>query len=76
VLGTRREATVLRRVYASLPSIGFSEAVLVPAAPRFSVLRVKDVGWCDLGSPGRVAQAARRRGHEPPWCGEASSLTA
>jgi len=50
--------------------------VLVPAADRFSVMRVKDVGWCDLGSPRRVAESARRRGHELPWSGEAPPLTA
>lgn len=75
-LGTSREAAVMDRAYASLPTIGFSERVLVPAADRFSVLRVKDVGWCDLGSPRRVAESARRRGHEPPWAAEGASLSA
>jgi mannose-1-phosphate guanylyltransferase len=76
VLGRSGEASALERAYASLATTGFSERVLAPAASRFSVLRVKDVGWCDLGSPRRVAESARRRGHEPPWSGEAPPLSA
>jgi mannose-1-phosphate guanylyltransferase len=75
-LGTSREATVLERAYASLPSVGFSERVLTPQAHRFSVMRVKDVGWCDLGNPRRAVESALRRGHEPPWRAAAASLTA
>jgi hypothetical protein len=37
---------------------------------------VKDVGWNDLGDPRRAAEAARRRGDEPPWQAEATSLSA
>ena len=76
VLGTSREAAALERAYAPLATIGFSERVLAPAASRFSVIRVKDVGWCDLGSPRRVVESARRRGHELPWSGDVASLTA
>ena len=75
-LGTSREAAALERVYRSLPTLGFSERVLTPLAERFSVMRVKDVGWCDLGNPRRVVETARRRGHEPPWRFEAASMTA
>ena len=75
-LGTSRESTVLERAYATLPTVGFSERVLTPLAHRFSVMRVKDVGWCDLGNPRRAVESALRRGHEPPWRGEAASMTA
>jgi mannose-1-phosphate guanylyltransferase len=71
-LGTSREADALERAYAALPDLGFSERVLTPLADRFSVMRVKDVGWCDLGNPRRVIESARRRGQEPPWPAEAS----
>ncbi len=74
-LGTPRQAVALERAYAAVPSLGFSERVLMPLADRFSVMRVKDVGWSDLGNPRRVIESARRRGHEPPWLAEAS-LTA
>jgi len=60
-LGTPAEAVALDRAYASLPPIGFSERVLARAPGRFSVLRVKDVGWNDLGTPRRAAESARRR---------------
>jgi mannose-1-phosphate guanylyltransferase len=66
-LGRPAEAKRLERAYASLPVIGFSERVLSPMAHRFSVMRVKDVGWCDLGNPRRVSESARRRGDDPPW---------
>jgi mannose-1-phosphate guanylyltransferase len=65
-LGTGTETPALERAYATLPVIGFSERVLARRADRFAVMRVKDVGWCDLGNPRRVAESARRRGHEPP----------
>jgi mannose-1-phosphate guanylyltransferase/mannose-1-phosphate guanylyltransferase/mannose-6-phosphate isomerase len=75
-LGTEAEAATLERAYAALSTIGFSERVLSRVVNRFSVMRVKDVGWCDLGSPRRAAEAARRRGYEPPWYGGATSLSA
>jgi len=58
------------------PTIGFSEGVVTRVPDRLSVMRVKDVGWCDLGNPKRVVESARRRGHAPSWLAEAASLTA
>jgi mannose-1-phosphate guanylyltransferase len=66
-LGTSTEAAVLDRAYEPLPTIGFSERVPARAPGRFSVMRVKDVGWCDLGDPRRAAESARRRGFDPSW---------
>ena len=75
-LGRPAEMATLARAYAALPVVGFSERVLVPMAHRFSVMRVKDVGWCDLGNPRRVVESARRRGDDPPWHTGAVPLTA
>ena len=75
-LGTRTEEMALARAYATLPTIGFSEGVVTRVPDRLSVMRVKDVGWCDLGNPKRVVESARRRGHAPSWLAEAASLTA
>jgi mannose-1-phosphate guanylyltransferase len=75
-LGTRSEAIALERAYSTLPTVGFSDTVLARATDRLSVMRVKDVGWCDLGNPRRVAESARRRGHAAPWLAEAASLSA
>jgi mannose-1-phosphate guanylyltransferase len=66
-LGTSAEAAVLESAYEPLPTIGFSERVLAREPGRFSVMRVKDVGWCDLGNPRRAVESARRRGVDPPW---------
>jgi mannose-1-phosphate guanylyltransferase len=75
-LGSPAEDVVLARAYATLPSIGFSEGVLARLPERFSVMRVKDVGWSDLGNPKRAVESARRRGHAPSWLAEAASLSA
>ena len=66
-LGTEAEARAVRRAYAVTPALGFSEGVLARAPERLAVMRVKDVGWCDVGSPRRAAESARRRGHAPAW---------
>jgi mannose-1-phosphate guanylyltransferase len=75
-LGTPRAGDRLERAYASLPSVGFSERVLTPLADRFSVMRVKDVGWCDLGNPRRVVESARRRGRDLSRHAASEPLTA
>lgn len=75
-LGTPAEDAQLTRAYATLPTIGFSEGVLARFPDRLSVLRVKDVGWSDLGNPKRAVESARRRGHAPSWLAEAASLSA
>ena len=66
-LGTAREAEVAERVYASLPDLNFSERVLVPAAERLGVMRVKGVEWSDWGNAGRVLATLRRTGWRPAW---------
>ena len=66
-LGSPREAAVADRVYATLPEVNFSERVLVPAADRLGVVRVKGVEWSDWGNADRVFTTIRRAGLRPPW---------
>jgi hypothetical protein len=66
-IGTPREAHVADRVYAALPSINFSERVLVPGASRLGTVRVKGVEWSDLGNAERVYATIRRMGGRPRW---------
>jgi mannose-1-phosphate guanylyltransferase len=65
--GTRREDAVAERVYAGLPDLNFSERVLVPAADRLGVVRVKGVQWSDWGNPERVFATIHRTGWRPRW---------
>ena len=66
-LGTSREAGAADLVYAALPAVNFSERVLVPAADRLGVVRVKGVEWSDWGNADRVFTTIRRSGLRPPW---------
>jgi mannose-1-phosphate guanylyltransferase len=61
-VGSAREATVAEQVYAGIPELNFSEQVLVPAAGRIGVARVKGVDWSDLGNPKRVLATISRHG--------------
>lgn len=66
-LGTPREAAAARRVYARLPALCFSRAVLTPSATHLGTMRVKGVTWCDWGSPARVLATLRRSPCPPAW---------
>ncbi|MGA9406733.1 MAG: sugar phosphate nucleotidyltransferase [Bacteroidota bacterium] len=56
------ESSTVKEVYAALPSIDFSAAILEHDAHGLAVLRVKDVYWNDWGSPERVrADIARMK---------------
>ena len=50
-----------------LPELNFSERVLVPAADRLGVVRIKGVEWSDWGNPERVFATLRRTGWHPRW---------
>jgi mannose-1-phosphate guanylyltransferase len=65
--GSSREEAVAERVYARLPDVNFSERVLVPAADRLGVVRVKGVEWSDWGNADRVFATIRRTGWRPRW---------
>jgi mannose-1-phosphate guanylyltransferase len=58
-----REGEVVEEVYATLPSVDFSNAILQHDPRGLAVLRVHDVYWNDWGSGGRIeADLARLRG--------------
>jgi len=49
-----REEEVVEEVYATLPSVDFSNAILQHDPRGLAVLRVHDVYWNDWGSGGRI----------------------
>jgi mannose-1-phosphate guanylyltransferase len=65
--GSQQEDAVAERVYASLPEVNFSQRVLVPAADRLGVVRVKGVEWSDWGNAERVFATIKRTGWRPRW---------
>jgi mannose-1-phosphate guanylyltransferase len=56
VLGAPHELQVLQEVYAILPVVNFSRAILAQSAPCLGVLPVHGIHWSDWGSPARVLQ--------------------
>ncbi len=48
------EAATVKEVYATLPSVDFSAAILEHDAHGLAVLRVRDVYWSDWGNPERI----------------------
>lgn len=52
-LGSSREEEVVQEVYARLPTLNFSRAVLERCPERLRVLRMKGV-WSDWGEEGRI----------------------
>jgi len=52
---TRRGAKNLRELYEKIPTVDFSRDVLERTTDRLSVLPVPPCGWCDLGTPKRLA---------------------
>jgi len=55
-----------RAVYKRIPSTDLSKQVLSAETKRLVVLRLGDVGWCDLGGPERVL-AMFPPGSAPTW---------
>jgi hypothetical protein len=66
-LATPWEDESLRQLYAHLPSTDFSTQVLATCPTNLAVLALKDVGWNDLGAPGRVMATLARSGARPIW---------
>jgi mannose-1-phosphate guanylyltransferase len=57
-LGARSIA--LEEMYAELPSVDFSRAVMQGAEASLRVITAPACGWSDLGTPRRVAEALKR----------------
>lgn len=49
-----REAEVIRQVYATIPPVDFSNAILQHDPRGLAVLRVNNVYWNDWGNPARI----------------------
>jgi mannose-1-phosphate guanylyltransferase len=63
---TRLGPEAMTRVYEGIETADFSRRVLSEAAEKLSVLSLRDVGWNDLGDPGRVSVVmSRAPGRKP-----------
>lgn len=74
VLGSPGEEEAIERVYAELPSVNFSSAVLTAAPGSLGVVRLAGTDWSDWGNVRRVVESLRRTGRRPPWLTRAESL--
>jgi hypothetical protein len=54
-------------VYDQVLSSDFSRHVLSVEISRLLVLRVRDLGWSDLGHPGRVLAVLEKNNSKPRW---------
>jgi mannose-1-phosphate guanylyltransferase len=61
------ETYIEESVYNQVLSADFSKQVLSPEAVRLLVLRARDLGWSDLGHPGRVLAVLEESGTKPRW---------
>jgi hypothetical protein len=64
--GFPEEGDLLVEVYAQLPAVDFSQAILVPSAPRLAVLPVQGVFWSAWGTPAGLRNALARFGLAAP----------
>jgi mannose-1-phosphate guanylyltransferase len=60
-------------LYADLPSINFSRAVLATRPANLAVLPVRGVRWSDLGTPRHLLETLEWVGHRPAWLGAVSA---
>lgn len=61
------ETQIEHWIYNRMPSTDFSRHVLSTEFNRLLVLRVRDLGWSDLGHPERVLVAVEEGGLRPSW---------
>jgi mannose-1-phosphate guanylyltransferase len=66
-LWTGSETYIEQFVYNNLLSSDFSRQVLSQEAMRLLVLRVRHLGWRDLGHPSRVLHVLEESGSKPRW---------
>ena len=65
-------AETVARIYDSLPSVDFSRHVLARRPDQIAVVRVRPVGWTDLGQPARVLSFMKTHGYSVPALGATS----
>jgi len=63
-LNSPSEEETVQQVYAGLPAVDFSKAILAHDPHGLAVMKVKDVYWNDWGSPGRIRADLERLGTE------------
>jgi mannose-1-phosphate guanylyltransferase len=66
-LWTGSETHIGDSVYDRVPPSDFSRHVLSVENARLLVLRVRDLGWSDLGHPGRVLAVLESSRSKPRW---------
>jgi mannose-1-phosphate guanylyltransferase len=66
-LWTGAEANIEESIYLQVPSSDFSRDVLSVEIARLLVLRVRGLGWSDLGHPERVLAVLEERSLKPTW---------
>ena len=69
-LWTGSETQIDDSVYNQVVSSDFSRQVLAMEIGRLLVLRIRDLGWSDLGHPERVIAVLHAAGLEPSWMKE------
>jgi mannose-1-phosphate guanylyltransferase len=53
--------------YGAIPAVDFSREILTPESHRLLVVRDRDSGWTDLGTPERVVEALTQNRVRPAW---------
>jgi mannose-1-phosphate guanylyltransferase len=61
------DAGSLADIYSRIPPSDFSKLVLSAVPERLGVWSLGDVGWSDLGDPGRVVAALSEMGTKDEW---------
>jgi mannose-1-phosphate guanylyltransferase len=64
---TGKETHIQQCLYERIPDVSFSHRVLSAEIDQLLVLRLNEVGWSDLGDPGRAFVAARESNSELEW---------
>jgi len=67
---TGQETHIEDSLYERLTPLSFCQEILSAVPNKLAVLRLNDVGWSDLGDPGRAVMAVRESGSNPPWIRE------
>jgi mannose-1-phosphate guanylyltransferase len=68
--GTDEEPGRMKKLYALLGAINFSDRVLALVPERLTVLKVSGIKWNDLGEPKRVIASIQTAGARPLWMGK------